>query len=557
MTIDPKGSTCDGQLLKRLLSASVSWLDYNHQGVNDMNVFPVPDGDTGTNMLFTVQNAYASIAQMDEKHFGKVIGLFADGAFRKARGNSGTILSMLLKGFAQDLTDDALLDAPKLARASRAASDYAYNTVQTVMKPVEGTILTVARETADAAMLAIENDIDLRSLLDAMIDAAKESLQNTPNLLPRLKQAGVVDSGGMGLVYILQGMQRLLDGKEVSEDNLLNRAASNDWQDAIEPDEEEGYGYDVQFLIYGEDLDVDKIRQDISAMGWSPLIHGDKNTIKVHIHVYDPGVPISYAIGLGTGLDDFVVENMQLQYHQYVKDRMDREEGGQGLNQVEGVAVVTVARGDGLEEIFRQYNATRIIVGGQTMNPSVEDFLNEIDTLNTDEIILLPNNKNVIMAAQQAAQHQQGKKVYVVGSRTIPEGLAALIAYGDMLESDQPIESMVEAMESAIQEVVSCEVTQATRSVEIDGVEVAEGQFIGLVNGRLVVARDKLDETLQELFVVVDADAYELATICYGEDVNAEEAQATADRLAELYQDMTFEIVYGGQPLYPYIISIE
>jgi DAK2 domain fusion protein YloV len=558
MVIEIHARVVDGQLLKWLVAAGVSWLETHKQKINNMNVFPVPDGDTGTNMLMTIRKAYQAIATMDEKHIGIVAEQIARGALTGARGNSGTILSMLLRGFSQELKGKSEMDAVTFANACQRAVDYAYETVRSVMEPVEGTILTVAREAAAALKERATAETNLRVLLTDMVSAAYVSLENTPNLLPKLKEAGVVDSGGMGLVYFLEGMKRFLEGQPVAfgEDgsDAVTIEENQSWQDALVPDDEEGYGYDVQFLMIGKNMDVAQVRRDISDMGWSPLVDGDESLIKVHVHVHNPGDPLSYAIKLGVDLDDIVVENMQAQYLQYVQARSDRESAD--FAPIEGVAVVTVARGDGLEDLFRQYGAAYVVIGGQTMNPSTEDFLSAIESLNANEIILLPNNGNVIMAAQQAASVAINKQVKVVPSKTMQQGITALVAAMDVREEGS-LEEVYEAMTESLSTVVSGEVTTATRNANIDGVDVQEGDFIGLLNNKLVFAGDTVSDALLSLLQKAKAESREILTLYYGEGVSEQDAEAMLDTLTEQYPNLDAELVYGGQPLYPYLISIE
>jgi uncharacterized protein len=563
MLLEVRPDVVDGKLLKWMIAASVHWLEHHKQQVNNMNVFPVPDGDTGTNMLLTIRKAYQQVANSEESHAGIVFEKVARGALTGARGNSGTILSMLLRGFSQAVKDKEVLDATAFVQGCQGAVTYAYDTVRSVMEPVEGTILTVARESVDALKACSEGETDLRVLLTKMIAAAYKSLENTPNLLPKLKEAGVVDSGGMGLVYILEGMKRFLDGEPVTFENNSARVAvaeNEAWQDALIPEDEEGYGYDVQFLMLGKNMDVSQVRKDISAMGWSPLIDGDDELIKVHIHVHNPGEPLSYAIGLGIDLDDIVVENMQAQYLQYVQERSEREAtpatNGHGAEQVDGVAVITVARGDGLEKLLSEYGAARVIVGGQTMNPSTEDFLSAIQSLDTNEIILLPNNGNVIMAAQQAANMADGRKVRVVPSKTIQQGITALLAYMDIQE-DGTLETVFNSMCDNLNNVVSGEVTTAVRDTTYDGLTVKTGDVIGLINGKMKVSRETLDETVKALLQEAHAENYELVTLYYGDTITEKQAQALAGKLEDMFEKQDFEVVYGGQPLYPYLVSIE
>jgi uncharacterized protein len=556
MAVNIHQNVCDGQLLKWITAAGLEWLDYHREKVDQLNVFPVPDGDTGKNMLLTMRSAYSAVSQLTESHVGIMSETIARGALMGARGNSGVILSQLWKGFAQGLRGHEVFDANQFARACSSAVDMAY---KAVVNPVEGTILTVAREAMDAVVDHARYNHDMRALLEIMVNHAHEALLRTPDLLPVLKKAGVVDSGGQGLVYILEGMLHFLRGDSVldlsDKPNAADKAGS--WEQALEPEDEEGYGYDVQFLMHGKKMDVAAVRAAIDAMGWSTLVVGDEDLIKVHVHVHDPGQPISYAISLGASLDDIVVENMQEQYHKYVEERIAREEQAEYPAVLNDVAVITVTSGEGLHRVFKQdLQAAIVISGGQTMNPSTQEFLSAIETLPNDKIILLPNNKNVILAAKQAASLVNDKQVAVVPSRTMPQGISAMLAYTNVAQSGD-LNEAVDAMNEALGFVTSCEVTTATRDVEIDGVAVREGQYIGLLDGALVTASDDLTVCVQDLLVKADVQDHELVTLYYGSDVRQADAQAMRDRLATQYSKVTFEIVRGDQPLYPYLISLE
>lgn len=558
MAVNIHQNVCDGHLLKWITAAGLEWLDYHREKVDQLNVFPVPDGDTGKNMLLTMRSAYAEAARLreNESHVGIMSEAIAKGALMGARGNSGVILSQLWRGFAQGLRGHEVFDSTQFARACSSAVEMAY---KAVVNPVEGTILTVAREAMDAVVDQARFNNDMRSLLEVMVNHAHEALLRTPDLLPVLKKAGVVDSGGQGLVYILEGMLHFLRGDSVLElgDKPDTAESVASWEQALEPDDAEGYGYDVQFLMHGENMNVDSVRSAIDAMGWSTLVVGDDDLIKVHVHVHDPGQPISYAIGLGAFLDDIVVENMQEQYHKYVEERIAREEQAEYPAALNEVAVITVTSGEGLHRVFKQdLQAAIVISGGQTMNPSTQEFLSAIDTLPNDKIILLPNNKNVILAAQQAASLARDKQVVVVPSRTTPQGISAMLAYTNVAQSGDLSEA-VEAMTEALGFVTSCEVTTATRDVEIDGVEVREGQYIGLLDGALVTASDDLSACLEDLLDKADANDHELITLYYGVDVRETEAQAMIEKLSTQFPKPSFEIVRGDQPLYPYLISVE
>ncbi len=552
-TATDENLTCDGQLLKKLAGAALVWLEQNYEHVNRLNVFPVPDGDTGTNMLLTMREAYHQIADSDETNVSKVAQAIAYGALNGARGNSGTIMSQLWQGLAQGLGSRSAFDAAGFADACDEAVRMAYHAVIT---PTEGTILTVAREAAEAVRQRIEED-DERNLVAAlktMVFAARASLRRTPMLLPILKQAGVVDSGGQGLVYMLEGMLQYLSGKTFLAP-VAAESTPDSWQQALTPDDEAGYGYDVQFRMHGSGLDVEAIRQAIDALGWSTVVVGTPTLIKVHVHVHDPGVPISYVIGLGAEIDDVVVENMQMQYKEFVQERLDREASGEAT--ATGTAVIAVAPGAGLRKLFlEELQAARVISGGQTMNPSTGDFLALIHDLPNEDIILLPNNKNILLAAKQAAEMIEGKRVRVVPTRSIPQGVSAmLLAYRGA--ENLPVDEIAEAMSEAASSVISGEITTATRDVELNGVTVKAGDLIGLLDDKLVVAGNDMLGVARALLDKADVTHHELVTLYHGIDISPPKAAALVEALQAAYPRQEFQLIYGGQPLYPCILAIE
>ncbi|HLV35562.1 MAG TPA: DAK2 domain-containing protein [Spirillospora sp.] len=557
MSVNINNYVCDGHRLKWLVAAGLAWLEAHHEKVDQLNVFPVPDGDTGKNMMLTLRSAYQEIAGMDEGEVGIVSDAVAHGALMGARGNSGVILSQLWQGFAETMRHHTVFDAELFVRACQRAVEVAY---RSVTNPVEGTILTVAREATEVVVQSVETygERDLQKLLTVMVAAAQASLLHTPDLLPVLKKAGVVDAGGQGLVYMLQGMERMLNGEAVLDSNgSVEVDEIQDWQKALEPEDEAGYGYDVQFLMHGQGMDVDAIRADIDAMGWSTLVVGNDRLIKVHVHVHDPGQPLSYAINRGASIDDVVVENMQDQYQHFVEERLARQYGSDNNRQAPEVAVVTVASGDGLLRLFQHdLQAAYVVSGGQTMNPSTQDFLAAIDSLPNTRIILLPNNKNIVMAAQQAAMLARDKEVRVVASHTLVQGISAMIAYANMAHSDN-IDEVAAAMQADLQNVTSAEVTTATRDVEIDGLCVRAGQYIGLLDGDLVVAGDELPAVLYDLLNLAISDDSELVTLYYGRMLDKQQAQILVDQVSSRFPAQSFELVYGDQPLYPLIISVE
>lgn len=561
MVVEVRRQICDGNMLKWLVGAGLAWLTHHQDTVNHLNVFPVPDGDTGTNMRLTMQKAYDAVRNLDETHVGIISETVARGALYGARGNSGVILSQLLHGFSTALRGHEVFDTGLFAYATQKGVDAAY---QAVITPVEGTILTVAREAAQAGSAYAEGGSDLTEMLESMIHAGQAALNKTPELLPILKKAGVVDSGGQGLLFILEGMARLLRGEPVEFERVGKPDADpRQWQDALEPDDEAGYGYDVQFLMRGENINVAQVRADIDAMGWSTLVVGDESLIKVHVHVHDPGQPLSYAIRSGAAIDDIVVENMQKQYEDYVAKRTTDDHhhhSDDAESEVEGVAVIAVISGDGLSYLFKHdLGAAAIINGGQTMNPSTEEFLNQIKVLANTEILLLPNNKNVQLAAEQAArlaQETSAKRVRVVPSISLPQGIGAMVAYTGLRDT-AGLDELFDEMTAAMEEIVTGEVTYATHAVQFDAMRAEANQPIGLLDDRLVTSGDTVEAVVQTLLEKAGADERELITLYYGDTIQPKAAEMLAETLRHRFVAQEVQIVYGGQPLYPYIISIE
>ncbi len=554
--------TLDGQEFKPMVLAALSWLKRHQEAINTLNVFPVPDGDTGTNMTLTMVSAWNEVAGLDEGHIGRLANGVAHGALMGARGNSGVILSQIWRGFASTIAPKYRINAEDLAQAMRSASDTAY---KGVVKPVEGTVLTVIREVAEEAEAAVQETQDLLVVFERMVQRAKVAESRTPELLPVLRQAGVVDSGGQGLVVILEGMWRHLVGLPVEDGDRLTRVmdletAHKHFNTEGELEFDRNYPYDVQFIISGSDLNVPEIRATIEAMGDCPLVVGDESTVKVHVHVPDPGVPISYGAKCGS-LRDVVVEDMLAQYQEFLAGRDEHPVLGPSTEAVlatlpdepKNIEVVTVVAGDGLAKVYRSLGATEIIEGGQTMNPSTAQIVDAIRRTTAERVIVLPNNKNILMAAQQAAAVVEDKQVAVVPTRSIPQGISALL----VLDQQATLDGNVTMMLQAVNGVITGEVTTATRDVELDGVEVHTGDAIGLLDGKLVVAADSFGEVARWLLAEADLEDRELVTLYYGADVTESQAQALSDRLAQDYPDLEFEIVYGGQPHYPFIISIE
>ncbi len=547
----PKWLQCNGQQIRKLARAGMLWLEQNEQTVNDMNVFPVPDGDTGTNMLLTMQSAFGRVKNSDETHVGKMLGQIAHGALMGARGNSGVILSQIWRGLARPIKEKETFNAKDLAEAFQSAADTAYGGV---MRPVEGTILTVIREAAEEAQDAASKSDDLRFVLERAIERARQSLERTPDLLPILKQAGVVDSGGQGLVYMLEGMLlysrgelRTADMDVMGGKTAVSHAPAQAF--AIPEGGTLEFPYDVQFILMGENLNVTEVRDRIDSMGDSTVVVGDETTIKVHIHVSDPGEPLSYGISMGK-IDDVVVENMQVQMETII----NQQKAAVPTSNIQPgqIGVVTVAPGSGIADAFRSLHAAFIVDGGQTNNPSTEDIFQAIQDVPTNNIILLPNNKNIIMAAE-AARELSSKNVSVVPSRTVPQGMMALM----QLDLDGDLDEVTAEMRESLDDVATGEITRAVRSVTLDGVTVEDGEFIGMVNGRLFSSGSNMRDVIAQTLSGMEMDDREIVTIYYGDSATKADAEIVSQQIESLYEEVETEIIPGHQPHYYYILGAE
>jgi DAK2 domain fusion protein YloV len=539
-----------GQGLKELVKASLAWLRGNQQAINALNVFPVPDGDTGTNMLLTMESAWAEVDRASTERVGQIAHAIAHGALMGARGNSGVILSQLWRGFARSLGDKELMTAADMAPALLEGSQTAY---KGVIKPVEGTILTVAREVAEASSEAAREHDDLLAILECMVERGRESVARTPTLLPVLKQAGVVDSGGQGYFIILEGMLRFLHGEPLTIEAAAAPAPVVKVSEAeIDAgDVALGYSYDVQCLVVGDNLDVERMRADIGALGRSALIVGDAQTVKIHVHVPDFLSVFEYVRPLGR-IREASTEDMAAQYRDYVAARSHTE---RILDTRPGeIATVAVVPGEGLARVFQSLGAGAIIPGGQTMNPSTEQFVRIIEQLPTDRILILPNNGNVIMAARQAALlAPASKQIIVVPTRTVPQGIAAQLAFN----VSTSLEANSKMMENAAHHILTGEVTTATRDVEMNGVQVKQGRAIGLLNDELSAAGETLEEVVWTLLDQMQAGDREIITLYYGDGVRKDQAGALAGAIRARYPAQEVELVEGGQPHYPYMMSCE
>jgi DAK2 domain fusion protein YloV len=529
--------------LKRLIGAGLAWLERHQGAINALNVYPVPDGDTGTNMLLTMQSAYQEIQESPEEEVGIIAQKVSHGALMGARGNSGVILSQVFRGFARSLEGVKAFDSVQFAAALREAAAMAY---KGVIKPVEGTILTVARESSEAAVSAAASSDDLVYVLERVVHEARESVTRTPSLLSVLADAGVVDAGGQGLFIILEGMLRYSRGERLTVDTDL--AAAMDLH-PLHLDSEEGYGYDIQFIVHGEGLNVEEIRETIASMGDCALVVGDSRAVKVHVHSPEPGTPINYGASVGS-ISRVIVENMQEQYQDFILSKAQQPSAPP--EPLSGIGTVVVAPGQGLVTVFESLGASTVVAGGQTMNPSTEELLKAVESTPSDDVVILPNNKNIILAAEQTKQLSK-KNVEVVPTITVPQGISALLA----LNYQADLLTNVRIMTEVARSIETAEITTAVRSVQVDGMEVKEGQVIGLVNGKLAVKGESPASVALEALSAMNAGDYEIITIYYGETINADQAQAMADDILTRYPEQEIEVVDGGQPHYHYILSAE
>ena len=543
-------TTFDGVMLKKLMEAGHTWLRTNHQTVNALNVFPVPDGDTGTNMLLTMNSAIAEAAASGDISASVMAAAFAQGALMGARGNSGVILSQIWRGFSRAVHGHDVITAKVLANAFSEARDTAY---KGVVRPVEGTILTVTKDIAKEAEIAAEETDDAIEVLRRVVVAADRSVASTPEFLPILKQAGVVDSGGKGLFFILEGMVRYLDG--ASLDTALfsvQPLSAMNLENALE-DVEEGQDWEVVVDFRpGSDFSLEQFYSHLEDIGTSIQVGEGEGMYRMHIHTllekrYEP---IDYILTIGT-ITKVAMENLLAQ--------MDEIESQTKHSTLEfasvtpgQIAVITISPGPGISRIFASLGAAAVISGGQTMNPSTRDILDAFENLPTDKIVILPNNKNIILAANQA-KDVTVKQVRVIPSKTIPQGLSAML----QLNPDADLDVIAEKMIKSLNHVITGEITIASRSVEIDGVSVKEGQVIALENGKLSLSSDNLEHACLQFLDKVKAQEYELITIFYGAELKHAEANRIADLIRKKYPNHEVELQEGGQPHYQFIFSIE
>jgi DAK2 domain fusion protein YloV len=538
-----------GQEFRDMFAVGGSWLEKSVPDINAINVFPVPDGDTGTNMFLTVRSVIEEADRVSsDSSVSAVVKAMAQGALMGARGNSGVILSQFFRGLAKGLDEKEIITGTDWAMALDEASRAAYKGLS---QPVEGTMLTVIKDASKAAREAARTaPDDLAKVTQAAVEAARDSVAKTPLLLDVLREAGVVDAGGQGVYILLEGALRYLEGKVeemkyrrpqliVAELPLAARAAP------LAAEEEVPYGYCTNFLLEGNKLNPDKIRKKLESKGQSVVVVGDEATIRVHIHTYDPGSIIRYATSLGT-LHQLQIQNMDDQHVGFVEMQKER------LPSLE-IGVVAVAAGSGMREVFRSLGAAAIVLGGQTMNPSVQEIVQAVEMVPSQKIILLPNNKNIILAASQV-QSLTSKEIAVIPSRTMPQGIAALIAFN----YEGGMEENVKAMEEAIATVKTVEITEAARSTRLQGLKIKKGQAIAIVDDeKLVAVGDNTDDVLFEAIGKAGIGSAEVVTLYYGDDVEAAQAEQIVQKVRDKHPEKQVEMVSGGQPHYRYIVSLE
>ena len=548
-------------LFQEMVQSASTRLNKQAEYVNSLNVFPVPDGDTGTNMGMTIENGAKEVADKSASTVGEVAGIFAKGLLMGARGNSGVITSQLFRGFSQSVKEKEELTGQDLALAFQSGVEVAY---KAVMKPVEGTILTVSRGAAIGAKKKAEETNDAVEVMKAALDSAKVALAKTPDMLPVLKEVGVVDSGGQGLVFIYEGFFSALTGEYIaSEEFQATPATMTEMINAEHhksvashvATEDIKYGYCTEIMValkkgptYVKEFDYDEFRNYLNELGDSLLVVNDDEIVKVHVHTEDPGLVMQEGLKYGS-LVKVKVDNMRNQHEAQVEK--EERENSQPTEEKE-YAIIAVVAGEGLSDIFKAQGVDYIISGGQTMNPSTEDFIKAVEHVNARHIIILPNNKNIFMAAQSAAEVIE-QSAAVIETRTIPQGLTSLLAF----DPSKSIEENHDRMTAALADVVSGSVTTAVRDTTIDGLEIHENDNLGMVDGKIVVSNPDMLTTLNETFSnMLDADS-EIVTIYIGEDGSEDLANELAQDITEKFEDVEVEIHNGGQPVYPYLFSVE
>lgn len=550
--------TINVEMLAGMFLAGAQNIEAKKEYINELNVFPVPDGDTGTNMSMTIMSAAKEVRALVNPGMKELAKAISSGSLRGARGNSGVILSQLLRGFTKAIQEESEIDATGIAAACRRATETAY---KAVMKPKEGTILTVAKGIADKAEeLAFETD-DLEEIFPKILEHAQDVLNQTPEMLPVLKEAGVVDSGGQGLLEVLRGAYDAFLGKEIDYTSIEPAAVTK--RTAGNPAEEADikFGYCTEFIIMTEkeftDHDEREFKSYLESIGDSIVCVADDDVVKVHVHTNDPGLAIQKALTYGQ-LTRMKIDNMREEHHErLIKDAEKKAAEAKAMEEKpqprKEIGFIAVSIGEGLNEIFKELGVDYIIEGGQTMNPSTDDMLNAIDNVNASTIFILPNNKNIVLAANQARDLTQDKEIIVIPTKTVPQGITAVINFIPDADADTNKETMMEAVKA----VQTGQVTYAVRDTKIDNKEIHEGDIMGIGDEGILAVGTSISETAKEMLRNMVTEDSELISIYYGEEVEEAEAEQFVSEIEEEYPDLDVDAHFGGQPIYYYVISVE
>lgn len=552
----------DGNLLAKSFTDAVNYLVMNKDEVNALNVFPVPDGDTGTNMSLTAKSSLKQINNLEDKSsISEVSKAIARGSLMGARGNSGVILSQYLRGFSEGLDGIEEASVAELANAFKIASETTY---KAVMKPTEGTILTVGREMSEFASRNSRKYDDIVSFMEDFVEAGEISLSKTPEKLQVLKEAGVVDAGGKGLLVLITGILRSLKGENFSaiEDEQLTRKAQKDIYIGELADDDIEFGYCTEFVISTKNEDVDGLRNKIAPLGDCLLVvgGGGSGIIKVHVHTNNPGKVLEYAVELGA-LQDIKIDNMRLQHQEvlFKKEEVERAKQKEIENQntektqeKKKYSFIVVSLGEGINEVFKSLGADQIVEGGQTMNPSTEDLVKSVEKAPSDNVFIIPNNSNIILAANQA-KDLCDKNVAVVETKSIAEGVTAILSFNEDLSMEDNLENMT----AAIEDVVSAEVTYAVRDTNMDGKQISKGDIIGLSGKKILSAGSDINKVTEDLIDQLVNDETSMISIYWGHDINKDESEELYNSISEKYDDLDVDIIEGDQPLYYYLIALE
>ena len=549
--------TINTQMLQKMFLAGAANLEAKKEFINELNVFPVPDGDTGTNMTLTILSAAKEVKALENPDMVAIAKAISSGSLRGARGNSGVILSQLLRGFTKEIREHKEIDTITLAKACERATATAY---KAVMKPKEGTILTVAKGASQKAAELAETTEDLDTFISEVINYAQEVLEKTPEMLPVLKEAGVVDSGGQGLLEVMRGAYDAFQGKEIDYSAIEASAGTKMVKPSEQAETEIKFGYCTEFIIMLEKeftaKDETEFKAYLESIGDSIVCVADDDIVKIHVHTNDPGLAIQKALTYGQ-LSRMKIDNMREEH----QERLIKDAEKLAAQQAEAkkaeprkeVGFIAVSIGEGMNEIFRELGADYIIEGGQTMNPSTEDMLNAIDQVNAEHIFILPNNKNIILAANQAQTLTEDKDIIVVPSKTVPQGITAIINYMPDADAQTNLEAMIEGIEN----VKTGQVTYAVRDTHIDDKEIHEGDIMGIGDSGILAVGQSVEETTKEMLAqLVDEDT-ELISLYYGQDVQEESAENFAQEIEDLYPDVDVDVHSGGQPIYYYVLSVE